>query len=72
MIQLPIVYVASKHSIPAQICLNTNTQNQSKCNNTHFNIRTNQNIKKNMQKLENSGQKVRQSWLVYFQQNIRP
>ena len=44
MIRLLIVYVASKHSIPTQVCLNTNSQNQSKCHNNHFNIRTNRNI----------------------------
>ena len=31
-------------SIPAQVCLDTNTQNQSKPHNNHFIIQTNQNI----------------------------
>ena len=46
MIQLPIVYVASKHSIPTQVCLDPSTQNQSKHHNNHFNIQTNQKTQK--------------------------
>ena len=35
-------YVTNKHSVPTQICLDPNAQNQSRHHDNHFNIRTNQ------------------------------
>ena len=43
-------YVTNKHSVPTQICLDPNVQNQSRRHDSHFNIRTSQKLRRKSRK----------------------
>ena len=56
-------------SIPAQVCLDTNTQNQSKPHNNHFIIPTNSSNQKFLTKPKHEILFARLRWQIWYQQH---